>query len=109
MPVLLLALTFSLSALPPPPKVHVLSRDKPYEVTLEAATMACDGKEIASSSVRIHLKDQRLEAGAKLCDVVTAQGGFKITQEGGKARSFPGKLTAIAEGTVIRFINEVEV
>lgn len=106
MPLLLLAL--SLAALPAPLKVRVLQREKPYQARLEANTLGCDGKPLTAQSVELRLKDRRLEAGSQLCDAVTAESGIKITVDG-KEHHYPGKLTAVAEGAFIRFIDEVDV
>jgi stage II sporulation protein D len=98
-----------LAAAPPAPlKVRVLQRDKPYEAELTAATVSCDGKALAGQHLTLKLKDRRLEAGAQLCDGLTAEGGIKVVVDG-KTHAYPGRLTAIAEGSFIRFIDEVDV
>jgi stage II sporulation protein D len=105
----LLVLALTLTALPAPLKVRVLQHEKPYEAWLEADALACDGVKFPSATVHLHLKDQRLQAADKLCDTVTAEGDVKIRLEDKKARRYPGRLSALAEGAFIRFIDEVEV
>jgi stage II sporulation protein D len=108
----MLSLAVALLAAATPLKIRVLERDRPYEAWLAASTLTCDGAALGST-VALHLKDRRLEAGDKLCDVVEASGNVKVTPSGNRdaapTRRYPGKLTAVAEGALIRFINEVEI
>jgi stage II sporulation protein D len=108
----MLSLAVALLATAAPLKVRVLERERPYEAWLSATTLTCDGTPLGST-VALRLKDRRLEAGDKLCDVVEASGNVKVTPTGKRedapARRYNGKLTAVAEGAVIRFINDVEV
>jgi stage II sporulation protein D len=105
LPVLLAIAT---AALPAPLKVRVLQREKPYEARLEANTVTCDGKELKGSTIELSLKDRRVQAADQLCDLVHAEGGIKVTVDD-KTRAYPGKLSAVAEGSFLRFINEVDV
>mgnify|MGYP001267180386 CR=1 FL=1 len=105
---LVLVLAALTVALPAPLKVRVLQRDKPYEATLEAATVTCDGKPISDATVPLSLKDRRIQAADQLCDTVLAEGSISVTVDK-KVHHYPGKLTAVAEGAFIRFIDEVEV
>ncbi len=98
----------ALSALPAPLKVRVLEREKPYEAWLAAEKLTCDGESVAGSRIELKLKDRRLTAGERLCDVITAEGEIKITLDD-KPHGYPGKLTALPEGSFIRFIDEVQV
>ncbi|MBK7857098.1 MAG: hypothetical protein IPJ65_00480 [Archangiaceae bacterium] len=51
-----------LTAQPAPLKVRILERSKPYQATLEAAALTCDGKPLKSPSVELTLKDRRIDA-----------------------------------------------
>lgn len=104
----MLLLALLIAATPAPLKVRILQREKPYEAWLESATLACDGAAFKSSSVQLRLKDQRLQAADKLCDAVTAEGEVKVTLDDKKVRTYRGKVTAVAEGSMIRLINEVD-
>ncbi|MBL8955595.1 MAG: SpoIID/LytB domain-containing protein [Myxococcaceae bacterium] len=104
----LLLVLIATTALPAPLKVRVLQREKPYEGWLAADTLTCDGAPIKASRIELKLKDRRLTAGDKLCDVITAEGGIKVTLDD-KPHGYPGKLTALPEGSFIRFIDEVQV
>ncbi len=92
-----------------PLKVRVLERDKPFEAWVESDALACDGAPFNAHSVQLHLKDRKLQAADKLCVEVTADSNFKIILDEKKSRRYHGKLSAVAEGAVIRFINEVDV
>ena len=105
---LVLVAAAALAAAPAPLKVRVLQRDKPYEASLSAATVSCDGKPLGAANVRLSLKDRRLQAADQLCETVLAQGDVTLTVDG-KPHHYPGKLTAVAEGSFIRFIDEVDV
>jgi stage II sporulation protein D len=107
----MLSLAVALLAATTPLKVRVLERDKPYEAWVDALSLSCDGEPMAGQSARLSLKDRRLLAADKLCETVSAEGSVAVTldERQGKQRHYPGKLTAVAEGAVIRFINEVDV
>lgn len=105
---MLLLVLVATTALPAPLKVRVLQREKPYEGWLSADKLTCDGEPITASRVELKLKDRRLTAGDKLCDVITAEGDIKVTLDD-KPHGYPGKLTALPEGSFIRFIDEVQV
>src|SRR5581483_7519507 len=78
---------------------------------LSAATLSCDGKPLEAHNAQLHLKDRRLQAADQLCDVVLAEGDVTIALDENqkKQRRYPGKVTAVPEGAVIRFISEVDV
>jgi stage II sporulation protein D len=104
-----LSFALALFAAAAPLKVRVLERHKPFEASVEAGTLTCGDAALRSKSVQLSLKDRRLKAGDTLCDSVTAEGDVRVTLDDKVQRRFRGRLTALAEGSFIRFLDDVEV